>query len=27
MEMTRTVVNGEHLQCGKYKFEHLKELS
>jgi hypothetical protein len=20
MELTRTVVNGEHLQCGKYKF-------
>ena len=27
MEVTRTVVNGEHLQCGKYKFEHVKELS
>jgi hypothetical protein len=26
MEVTRTVVNGEHLQCGKYKFEHVKEL-
>jgi len=27
MEVTRTVVIGEHLQCGKYKFEHVKELS
>jgi len=27
MEVTRTVVNGEYLQCGKYKFEHVKELS
>ena len=27
MEVTKTVVNGEHLQCGKYKFEHVKELS
>jgi len=27
MEVTRTVANGEHLQCGKYKFEHVKELS
>jgi hypothetical protein len=27
MEVMRTVVNGEHLQCGKYKFEHVKELS
>jgi hypothetical protein len=27
MEVTRTVVNGNHLQCGKYKFEHVKELS
>ena len=27
MEVTRTVVNGECLQCGKYKFEHVKELS
>jgi hypothetical protein len=27
MEVTRTVVNGEHLKCGKYKFEHVKELS
>jgi hypothetical protein len=27
MEVTRTVVNGEHLQCGKYKFEHVKKLS
>jgi len=26
MEVMRTVVNGEHLQCGKYKFEHVKEL-
>jgi len=27
MEVTRTVVNGNHLQCGKYEFEHVKELS
>jgi sorting nexin-29 len=27
MEVTRTVFNGEHLQCGKYNFEHVKELS
>jgi hypothetical protein len=27
MEVTRTVVNGMHLQCGRYKFEHVKELS
>jgi hypothetical protein len=27
MEVTRTVVNGEHLQWRKYKFEHVKELS
>jgi hypothetical protein len=27
MEVTRTVVNDEHLQCGKYKFQHVKELS
>jgi len=27
MEVTRTVANGEHLQCGKFKFEHVKELS
>jgi hypothetical protein len=27
MEVTRTAVNGEHLKCGKYKFEHGKELS
>jgi hypothetical protein len=27
MEETRTAVNGEYLQCGKYKFEHVKELS
>jgi len=26
MEITRTVVNGNHLQCGKYEFEHVKEL-
>jgi hypothetical protein len=27
MEVTRTVVNGNHLQCGKYEFKHVKELS
>ena len=27
MEVTRTVANGKHLQCGKYEFEHVKELS
>jgi hypothetical protein len=27
MEVTRTVVNGNHLECGKHKFEHVKELS
>jgi hypothetical protein len=27
MEVTRTVVDGEHLQRGKYKSEHVKELS
>jgi hypothetical protein len=27
MEVTRTVVNGNHLQCRKYEFEHVKELS
>ena len=27
MEVTRTVVNGNHLRCGKYEFEHVKELS
>jgi hypothetical protein len=27
MEVTRTVANGDHLQCGKYEFEHVKELS
>jgi hypothetical protein len=27
MEATRIVVNGNHLQCGKHKFEHVKELS
>jgi sorting nexin-29 len=26
MEVTRTVVNGEHFQRGKYKFEHVKDL-
>jgi len=24
MEVKRTVVNGNHLQCGKYEFEHVK---
>jgi hypothetical protein len=27
MEVTRAVVIGNHLQCGKYEFEHVKELS
>jgi hypothetical protein len=27
MEVTRTAVNGNHLQCGKYEFEPVKELS
>ena len=27
MEVTRTVVNGNHLQCGQYEFKHVKELS
>jgi len=27
MEVTRTLVNGNHLQCREYKFEHVKELS
>jgi len=27
MEVTRTGVNGNHLQCGKYEFEHVTELS
>jgi sorting nexin-29 len=27
MEVMRIVVNGGHLQCGKYKFKHVKELS
>jgi hypothetical protein len=27
MEVTRTVVNGEHLCCGKHEFEHVKEFS
>jgi len=26
IKITRTVVHGKHLQCGKYKFEHVKEL-
>jgi hypothetical protein len=25
MEVTRTVVTGEHLCCGKHEFEHVKE--
>jgi hypothetical protein len=24
MEVTKTVVNGNYLQCGKHKFEHVK---
>jgi len=27
MEVTRTVVNGDHVQCGKHEFEHVKEFS
>jgi len=27
MEVTRTVINGNHLQCREYEFEHVKELS
>jgi sorting nexin-29 len=27
MEVTRTVVNGEHLRCGKRESEHVKEFS
>ena len=27
MEVMRAVVNGEHLCCGKHKFEHTKEFS
>jgi hypothetical protein len=27
MEVTRTVVNGEHLHCEKHEFEHVKEFS
>jgi hypothetical protein len=27
MEVTRTVVNGDHLRCGNHEFEHVKELS
>jgi len=27
MEVTRTVVNGNHLQCGEYEFEQVRELS
>jgi hypothetical protein len=27
MEVTRTVENGNYLQCGKHKFKHVKELS
>ena len=27
MEVTRTVVNGNHLQCREYEFKHVKELS
>ena len=26
MEVTRTMVNGNHLQCGKYEFEPVTEL-
>jgi len=27
MEVTRIVVNGDHLRCGKHEFEHVKECS
>jgi hypothetical protein len=27
MIVTRTAINGQHLQCGKCNFEHVKELS
>ena len=27
MEVTRIIVNGDHLQCGKHEFEHVKEFS
>jgi hypothetical protein len=27
MEVTRIVVDGDHLQCGKHEFEHMKEFS
>jgi hypothetical protein len=27
MEVTRTVVNGDNLRCGKHEFVHVKELS
>jgi sorting nexin-29 len=27
MEVTRTVVKGEHLHCGKHEFEHVREFS
>jgi len=27
MEVTRIVVNGDHLRCGKHEFEHVKEFS
>jgi hypothetical protein len=27
MEVTRTVLNGEHLRCEKHEFEHVKEFS
>jgi len=27
MEVMRTVVNGDHLQCGKHEFGHVKEFS
>jgi len=27
MEVTRIVVNGDHLRCGKHEFEHAKEFS
>jgi len=27
MEVTRIVLNGNHLRCGKDEFEHMKEFS
>jgi len=27
MEVTRVASNSDHLRCGKYEFEHVKELT